>query len=97
MNDNPLQALGLALKAGKLIHGTERVLKSVKQYPNGIVFLASDAGENLRKKAHDKTTFYKTQLIDTYSQDALSKAIGKEQRTILLLTDKGFYNPATNS
>ena len=82
--------LGLARKAGYIIDGQERVLSALKQYPKGVVFLANDAGENSRKKVKDKTKYYNILLDESYSTDDLSKAIGKINRKVILLTNAKF-------
>jgi ribosomal protein L7Ae-like RNA K-turn-binding protein len=69
--------------------GEEFVLKeiAVKQ---GLVFLATDAGENIKKKLRNKTKTYNTMLLEEFTSTELSNAIGKVNRRVVLVTDKGF-------
>lgn len=87
--EKTLQTLSLARKANKLITGEEFVTDAIRKNKVYLVFLASDAGVNTSKKIHDKTTFYKIPLIDTYTSDELSNAIGKV-RMVIGITDLGF-------
>ena len=87
---NPLSLLGLALRAGFIIDGEERVLKAIPHIKPILIFLAKDAGENIKKKVHDKVQSFNAHLIEHYTSDELSHAIGKINRKVLALTDKGF-------
>jgi len=84
-----LNLLGLAQRARKLTLGEEFVLKQlIKEH--SLVFLASDAGENIKNKIIKKTDYYSVPLIDFFNSNELSKAIGKENRKVILVSDKGF-------
>ena len=56
------------------------------------MFLASDAGKNISAKIKNKTKSYGALLINSFTTDELSKAIGKENRKVILITDKGFID-----
>jgi ribosomal protein L7Ae-like RNA K-turn-binding protein len=86
-----LNYLGLASRARKLVLGEEFVLAGMKQSSN-LVFLAKDAGKNISKKVMDKSNFYGTSVITLFTTDELSNAIGKSNRKVLLLEDKGFIH-----
>ncbi|MCR5308475.1 MAG: ribosomal L7Ae/L30e/S12e/Gadd45 family protein [bacterium] len=87
--DKTLQLLSLVRKANKLITGEEFVTDAVRKNKVFLVFLASDAGVNTTKKITDKTKFYKIPLINTYTSEELSSAIGKK-RMVIGITDLGF-------
>lgn len=84
-----LNLLGLAQRARKLTLGEEFVLKGLTK-EHSLVFLASDAGENIKNKILKKTDYYSVFLIDSFDSNELSKAIGKENRRVILVSDKGF-------
>ncbi len=84
-----VQTLGLALRAGKLIHGEEAVLEGFRKYPHYYVFMASDAGANIQKKIQQKAFHYDTPINQSFDRQTLSKALGKE-RTVCALIDEGF-------
>ena len=88
-NQKILNLLGLAMRARKITLGEEFVLNAMKK-PNTVVFLASDAGANITKKINNRATTYNVQVIDSFTTDELSQAIGKENRKVILLEDKGF-------
>ncbi len=87
-----LNLLGLAQRARKLTLGEEFVLKEIIKKQDNLVFLASDAGENIKNKMIKKTNYYNVILIDLFTTSELSKAIGKENRKVILVSDKGFNN-----
>ena len=90
IKDKTLGLLGLATRARKVVLGEDLVIKTLAASPNSIVFLASDAGDNIKKKIRNKTITYNSILIDAFTTDELSAAIGKNNRKIVLVTDKGF-------
>ena len=87
--DKTLQLLSLIKKANKLITGEEFVTDAIRKKKIYLVFLASDAGVNTTKKINDKTKYYDIPLIDKYTSDELSSAIGKK-RMVIGITDLGF-------
>ena len=88
--DKILGKLGLASRARKLIFGEGMILKSFSKNQKQLVFLASDAGKNIKKKMNQKQFAYGFSLIDTLSTEDLSKAVGKEHVKAILLRDEGF-------
>ena len=87
-----LNLLGLAARARMITLGEEFVLKTLPKGPNNLVFLASDAGKNISSKILNKTESYGAQIINSFTTDELSKAIGKENRKVILVKDKGFID-----
>lgn len=90
MNNKILNLLGLAMRARRIILGEEFVLKELKKNDNPIVFLASNSGDNIKKKISDKSRIYNFTLVTQFNSEELSKAIGKENRRLILVNDKGF-------
>ncbi len=84
-----LNLLGLAQRAGKLVSGEDLVIKSIQSNQAQLVFLAQDAGPNLRKTIEDKSRYYKKTVVDQFSTQELSLAIGR-QRKVLSVVDSGF-------
>lgn len=87
-----LNLLGLAQRARKVTLGEEFVLNTLQKSENALVFLASDAGENIRNKIIKKTKYYNVITIDLLTTEELSNAIGKQNRKVILVSDKGFIN-----
>ena len=82
--NNFLNTLGLASRARKIVTG-ETLINKIRS--NGVYFvvIASDASDNSKKKITDKCTSYNVDYISE-----LSKAIGKNNRVALGITDRGF-------
>lgn len=89
-NKKILNLLGLATRARRVVLGQEFVLKELAKTPNTVVFLASDSGDNIKKKVNDKTKIYDFTLITLFTAEELSKAMGKENRRLVLVNDRGF-------
>ncbi len=88
--DKRLNNLGLCQRANGLISGEENVISAIQANKIYYLFLANDASENTKKKITDKAKYYQIELDDSYSSSELSKAIGKENRMIIGITNKGF-------
>lgn len=89
-----LNLLGLAMRARKITLGEEFVLKQI-QLPDTLLFLASDSGNNITKKVKDKANTYNRIVITEFTSEELSKAIGKQNRKVILVQDKGFNKKFT--
>jgi ribosomal protein L7Ae-like RNA K-turn-binding protein len=84
-----LNLLGLAKRAGKLITGEELVIKSIQMEKARLVFIASDASENTKKKISDKATYYEVPFTMSFDTDTLSHAIGANRKAVAI-SDSGF-------
>lgn len=84
-----LSILGLALKAGKLVSGPT-IIDLIRSKQVQLVLVASDAGKNTKKKIFDKSKFYQVECYEFADVNAISKAIGKHNRSAVAITDKGF-------
>ncbi|MFC5401980.1 L7Ae/L30e/S12e/Gadd45 family ribosomal protein [Cohnella soli] len=85
-----LSRLGLAMRAGKLISGEEIVLKAVRSGEAKLVLLAADASDNTTKKVKDKCNSYGVRLLIGHSRFELGSAVGKPERVLFAVTDRGF-------
>lgn len=85
-----LSRLGLATRAGKLISGEEVVLKAVRSGEAKLVILAGDASDNTTKKIKDKCNSYSVPLVIGFTRFDLGSAVGKPERVLFAVTDKGF-------
>ena len=64
LNKQVASLLGLAMRARKLATG-ESALKAVQSQQAHLVFIASDASDNTKKKYIDKCTYYH---VDYYAE-----------------------------
>jgi ribosomal protein L7Ae-like RNA K-turn-binding protein len=85
--DKILSLIGLATRAGKTASGefsTEKAVKSGKAY---VVLVSAEASDNTKKKFHNMCTYYEVPVYDYGTKEQLGKAMGKEFRASLAVTD----------
>ena len=87
-----LGMLGLAMKAGKVVIGTEQVIAYLQKNKLKLVLLSSNSSEGTQKKIRFKCEFYKTTTealdIDT---DELGTLLGKTYTPAVVgITDENF-------
>jgi len=82
--------LGLCQRARRLVSGEEMSLDLIKSERAQLVFLAKDAGPSTSKRVQDKAASYQVDVIDGFSSEELSKAIGKANRKVIAIKDSGF-------
>lgn len=85
-----LSLLGLCQRANRLVSGEDMSLTLIKKNQANLVFLASDVGPSTKKRVLDKSNTYHVTVIDLFSTEELSNAIGKENRKVLVIKDRGF-------
>lgn len=90
MNPKLFQLLGLAMRAGKIVSGEERVILAIRKQQVYVVVLTEDAAQNTSKKVMDKAKTFGIPLVMVESREELGRAIGKEQRVVVGVTDIGF-------
>ena len=93
-NKKLLMMLGLCLKAGYAVCGTELVCNALKNAKNPplLVLEASDTSENTHKRISDRCAFYKTEHIrlELGSSD-IGAALGKKSLIAAVgISDAGF-------
>lgn len=88
--DKALSALGMAMRAGQLVTGDETVLKAIRAGKAHLVLVAGDASANTKKKFADKCLTFGAKIIVAYTRAELGAAIGKEERVIIGVTERGF-------
>ena len=87
--DNVLRAIGLAVRAGKVVSGEFMTENAVKSGSAALVVIAQDVSENTRKKFRNMCEFYEVPIREYADKDALGHSIGKEFRASLAVTDEG--------
>ncbi|PWI58219.1 hypothetical protein BM613_04625 [Sulfoacidibacillus thermotolerans] len=85
-----LGLLGLAARARALVSGDDVCLSHIRAATARYVLIAQDAGANGAKKIRDKCTFYGIPFATVLTRDVLGRAIGKEERTVVAITDEKF-------
>jgi len=87
---NPfLNLLGLAVRARKIIGGTDLTLNGIRNGEVKLVIMADDCSPRTKKDLHNKADYYNVPVVDTLSSKDLKMAIGKD-RKVMGITDHGF-------
>jgi ribosomal protein L7Ae-like RNA K-turn-binding protein len=82
MNDKTLGFLGILYRAHKALIGEE----ALHSHKGALAYIASDASENSKRLAIKASRGLTT--IDIYSKVELGKALGKDEVSLVLVTDK---------
>lgn len=84
-----LSMLGIAARGRNVVSGELQTLNAVKDGSAMLVIVAEDASENTRKLFTDKCSFYEVPCRLYGTKEALGKAIGKDVRSSLAVTNAG--------
>ncbi len=90
--DRTLSMLGIAMKAGKVKSGEFSTENAVKDMEAWLVIVAKDASDNTRKHFRDMCEYRNIPYMEYSDREELGKAIGREFRASLAVTDKGIAN-----
>lgn len=81
--------LGISAKAGKVVAGTDIVLENMKKKKVNLVIVAEDASDKTKKEMTFKCNQYNVDIVFFGDIDTNSKAIGKSNKAIIGILDKG--------
>ena len=87
--DAVLQLIGLAQRAGGISSGEQMTEASVKEGKSHLVLVAKDASERTRKNFRDMCGYYNVEYREYSDKEALGRAIGKEFRASLSVSNEG--------
>ncbi len=87
--DPVLQLLSLAQKAGAVKSGEFMTENTIKEGKAFLCIVAADASDNTRKSFRDMCSFYNVSYMEYSDRESLGRAIGKEFRASLCVTDEG--------
>ena len=87
--DKVLSYLGLAMRGRNLVSGEFQTEEAVKSGKAILVIVAEDASENTKKLFRDKCSYYEVPVFSYGTKQSLGRAIGKDQRSSLAVTDAG--------
>ena len=90
MNQNFYQFLGLATRANRVVSGEDTVIRGIKTKRFHLVLISDDASTNTNKRFNDKCRYYHIPIRQAGTRQALGEAIGKRERVVIGITDKGF-------
>ena len=89
MQDKRLSLLSIAAKAGFIRSGSFAAMESIRSGEAKLVIISEDASENTKKKFTDKSNHYKVRYLICGMMDELGRLIGKDERSVLVVTDSG--------
>ncbi|HHX77131.1 MAG TPA: 50S ribosomal protein L7ae [Firmicutes bacterium] len=89
-NNDILNFLGLARRAGKLVLGREQCLAAVRKKKAKLVVLAGNAAYLTRKEFTDKCRYYGVPLFETGTKEEIGKALGKQPLSVIAFIDESF-------
>ncbi len=88
-NNKILSLLGLAARGRNLVSGEFSTEKAVKEGKAALVIVGVDASDNTKKMFTNMCTYYQTPIYIYADKESLGKAIGKEMRASVAVTDQG--------
>ena len=94
-NKKILSLLGLATRSRNLVSGEFMTEKTVKEGKAKLVIVAEDASDNTKKEFSDMCSYYKVPYAFSGTKEELGRAMGKEIRASLSITDPGFAQSIT--
>lgn len=90
MKNKVLSLLGFAAKSGNISSGDGTVLNDIRKGKAYLVIVAEDASDNTKKKFEDKSASYGVKMFLFGKSQELSKAIGKNNRTVIAIKNIDF-------
>lgn len=87
-----LTLVGFAYKSRKMVSGEGITLEHIKKEKVRLVFLSKDASDNTAKRIKDKAASRDIPVCEFFDRYEMGKAIGKEERVVIGITDKNFAN-----
>ena len=80
------------MKAGKTVFGTESTMDMLDKKKVKLLIIAKDSSERTIKNFKQKCEENKIPFFIFGDKDSLSKAIGKENKVVIGITDKNLAN-----
>ena len=87
-----LSLLGFAKKAGKLVTGTNAVLRSILYGEAYIVIVTDDAGKSVKDKFERLCSENDVKFYILGESEDLGRATGEKNKVIYSVTEAGFSN-----
>lgn len=82
--------IGLATKAGKLVAGAEACLEEIEKKTVKLILMATNASDRTKKTFKEKCKEKKIPIYELTTMEELSSAIGKNNKAVIGIKDKGF-------
>ncbi|MFD1417271.1 L7Ae/L30e/S12e/Gadd45 family ribosomal protein [Companilactobacillus keshanensis] len=82
MRDKFLGFLGIVLRSGNMVSGTDLTLQGIRNKSVKLVVMASDCSDRTKKDLTNKTEYYQVPLITEFTSYEIKKSIGKDRKVI---------------
>ena len=93
MNNNKVYGLlGLAMRAGKIVFGTDSCIEDIQRKKVKLVIVATDSAERTKMKLNKICSDNNVAMLEFSTIEELSNAIGKSNKAILGIRDINFSN-----
>lgn len=80
--------LGLSMKAGKLVLGTDACTDAIKRKKVKLIIIAEDAAERTKKNFQMLCNYNNVTYMEWGNIELISKAIGKNNKAVIGIKDK---------
>lgn len=85
-----INLLSIAQRAGKCSSGSFAVQKAIAAGTAKLMLIAADTSEQTKKEYYKLAANKDIKIHEVLDQETLGHTLGKEFRTVAVLTDKGF-------
>lgn len=84
--------LGLAMRAGKIVFGTEACLQDIEKNKVKLILIANDAAARTKMKFNNMGIDKSIPIKECLTIEEMSKAIGKDNKAVIGIKDVNFSN-----
>lgn len=84
--------LGLAMKAGKVVFGTDACIEAINKKKVRLVIVAEDSAQRTKTNFETICKNKKIEYRNYFTIDEISKSIGKENKAVIGIKDINFAN-----
>lgn len=88
--------IGLAMKAGKIVAGTDACLEDIRKRKVSLLLIACDSSDRTKIAFNQKAEEYQIAIYEVLSIEEMSKAIGKVNKAVIGIKDVGFSKKIKN-
>lgn len=82
--------IGLAKKAGKITAGSDACMEAIENKKIKLVLIAQDTSDRTKKQFKEKCEELNIQIHEILTIEELSRAIGKPNKAVIGIKEKGF-------
>lgn len=82
--------MGSVWRLGKLTAGSDACIENIKKGKAFLIILSEDASQNTKEKFRRISEQHNTKIIEFGEKIYLSKSIGKVDKVVFAILDKGF-------